>query len=95
MNFKPRYTEIIQKIELDNMTIIRENYYGYPNSESNLYAKDNNGIVIWFAELPMINDCYSNEMRLVNDSITTGTWNGFTIILNAVNGKIIEQRFTK
>jgi hypothetical protein len=46
--------------------------------------------------LPNEKDCYSNDMIVWKDGlIQSSTWNGFTVLVDVANGKIIESKFTK
>ncbi len=89
------HTDIVQKIYWENKIIIREDYYKYPKSQSNIYALDYKGNVLWFAELPMNNDCYANSMSIENRKLKTCSWNGFSVLLDLNNGKIIKKEFIK
>jgi len=78
---KPLYTEILEKFESTNkFIIIRESTINYPIGKSNIYCADNNFNVIWFAELPIKNDNYPNEI-IWNTKINkdSETWNDFYI----------------
>ncbi len=95
MNIKPRHTKIVETLKLDDKTIVREDYMKYPKSESNVYAIDNKGNIIWFAELPSVDDCYANKMRIENKLLKICSWNCFMVSLDLKNGKIIEKKFVK
>lgn len=92
----PLHTAIKEVIEFDGeLRIIREDGYLYPEGISNLYALNQNDEIRWFAELPIENDTYCNSMVVINGQIRSSTWNGFTVWLDPMNGKIISKRFTK
>lgn len=95
MEHRALHTEIVQTLQFERFQIIRESSFQYPEGESNIYAKNEEGKIIWFAELPGKGDCYPNEMYLLRDGkVQTATWNGFTVLLNVSNGQIIESKFT-
>ena len=95
MEFKPLHTEITEKFNFEEITIIREEYFNYPNGKSNIYAKNVKGKIIWFAELPMIEDCYSNPMKIMGGYLRVSSWKGFDVQIDLENGKILENNFTK
>ncbi|USD25795.1 hypothetical protein [Flagellimonas marinaquae] len=96
MELQAIHTEIVESLQVKGIHIVRENYIDYPEGESNIYAKDQEGQLIWFAELPNEKDCYSNDMIIRKDGlIQSSTWNGFTVLVDIANGKIIESKFTK
>ena len=93
---KPRSTSIIQKKGLINgRVIILENYYKYIG-ESNLYCMDKiSQQLIWFSELPMPNDLYSNNFTINNSEITISSFNGITVKIDCNTGKIKSKIFSK
>jgi hypothetical protein len=95
MNKKGIHTEIEQIIETNNLKIIRENYFQFPEGKSNIYAKNIENKIIWFAELPIEGDSFSNQMEFKNGKLKVGSWKGFTVLINIKNGKIISSNFTK
>ena len=95
MNNKGIYTEIEEIVKTDSLQIIRENYFQFPKGESNIYAKDVENKIVWFAELPMEADVYSNPIELIDGKLKAGSWKGFTVLIDIKNGKIIESNFTK
>lgn len=96
MKLQALHTEIVESFQVEGIHIIRENYIDYPEGESNIYAKDKDGHIIWFAELPNEKDCYSNDIIVRKDGlIQSSTWNGFTVLVDVANGKIIESKSTK
>ncbi|WP_375587428.1 hypothetical protein [Flagellimonas aurea] len=96
MRLQALHTEIVESFLVEGIHIVRENYMDYPEGESNIYAKDQEGQIIWFAELPDEKDCYSNDMIVRKDGlIQSSTWYGFTVLVDIANGKIIESKFTK
>jgi hypothetical protein len=95
MNKKGINTEIEEIVETDNLQIIREHYFQFPEGKSNIYAKDIEDKIVWFAELPMEGDCYSNPMEFKDGKLKASSWKGFTVLINIKNGKIISSNFTK
>ena len=69
MKLKALHTEIVESLQVEGIHIVRENYMKYPEGESNIYAKDQEGQIIWFAELPNEKDCYSNDMVVRKDGL--------------------------
>ncbi len=95
MNKKGIHTEIEEIIETDSLQIIRENYFQFPEGKSNIYAKDIEDKIVWFAELPIEEDSYSNPMEFKDGKLKASSWKGFTVLINIKNGKIISSNFTK
>ncbi len=93
---KPISTSIHQIKELSNGSIIiLENYYKF-KGESNLYCIDKESQkVIWFAELPMPNDFYSNDFSINNSEITISSFNGITVKIDCNTGKITDKTLSK
>ncbi len=78
MNIKPIHTNILDKKAIGDLQIIRENPDNYPKGKSNIYAKDSFGKIIWYAELPLTGDIYSNPIQW-NKSINADSkiWSEF------------------
>lgn len=96
MIITPRHTSVAEAIETLHGTLVREDYYGYPNTESNLYMINDHGEPIWFAELAMTNDVYANRIRLSSDhTAKCATWQGFDSEIDLRTGKLIGCAFTK
>ena len=93
---KPISTSIHQIKELPNGSIIiLENYYKFIG-ESNLYCIDKKSQqVIWFAELPMPDDIYSNKFSINNYEITIASWKGITVKIDSNTGKITDKILSK
>lgn len=93
---KPISTSIHQIKELSNGSIIiLENYYKFIG-ESNLYCIDKKSQqVIWFAELPMPDDIYSNKFSINNYEITIASWKGITVKIDSNTGKITDKILSK
>ncbi|WP_340200936.1 hypothetical protein [Ascidiimonas sp. W6] len=79
MNKKGIHTEIEEIVETDSLQIIRENYFQFPEGKSNIYAKDTEDKIVWFAELPIEGDSYSNPMKFKDGKLKVSSWNGFSI----------------
>lgn len=91
-----RHTRILETTETSFGTLVREDYFGYPASESNLYLVDASGTVIWFAERAMPADAYANSVRVSEPSIVAcASWNGFDCEINLKNGQLLGSRFTR
>ena len=89
------HTEIEEIVETDSLQIIRENYFKFPEGESNIYAKNVEDKIVWFAELPIDGDVYSNPMEFNDGKLKASSWKGFTVLIDIKNGKIIKSNFTK
>lgn len=96
MNIQPRHTKIVESISTPFGLLIREEHFGYPEAESNIYMVDEEGKVIWFAHRPMDNDAYANRIVWLDEStIRCASWNGFTSDINLKNGTLIHSEFTR
>ena len=95
MNNKGIHTEIEEIIKTDSLQIIRENYFQFPEGKSNIYAKNIEGKIVWFADLPIEGDSYSNPIEFNDGKLRASSWKGFTVLINIKNGKIINSNFTK
>ena len=94
-NIIAKYTSIKEAIEINQGILIREDYYKFPKGISNIYFIDEGGNIKWEAELPSVDDAYSNPIRLEKDSFWAGSWNGFDCKVSLSTGEIIEKKFTK
>jgi hypothetical protein len=63
MNLKPIHTIVVDSRTIDDITIIREDPENYPKGKSNIYAKNFQGDIIWYAELPITGDIYCNPIQ--------------------------------
>lgn len=91
----PKHTNIKEAIDVNGGILVREDYFGYPKGESNIYLLIEGNKIEWFAELPMENDAYVNPIVLGKESFKCGSWNGFTCTVSLIDGKIINRLFTK
>lgn len=92
----PRHTRVVESLGTQFGTLVREDYYGYPKAESNLYLLNDNGAPVWFAERPMEDDAYANPIRSVGlISVRCGTWNGFDCEIDLRSGKLTRADFVK
>ncbi|SFS96592.1 hypothetical protein SAMN04487906_2382 [Zhouia amylolytica] len=57
------HTEIIDRKTVDDIEIIQENPDNYPKGKSNIYAKNSEGKIVWYAELPLTGDIYPNPIQ--------------------------------
>lgn len=96
MSIEARHTQVIEAIETPYGTLVREDYYGYPKSEANLYMVDAHGTLLWIAERAMEDDAYANPVHDLGDTtVKCASWNGFDCEINLKNGKLIHAAFTK
>lgn len=63
MTIEGIYTAIVQRKFIGGFEIIRENSNNYPKGKSNIYAKNNKGNIVWYAELPLTGDIYPNPIQ--------------------------------
>ena len=92
---KALHTNFVESIEVNNGLLVREDYYKFPASQSNIYFVFNNEIQ-WFAEKPNPNDAFANPIRISNqNTFQCATWSGFECTLDLANGKPLEADFTK
>ena len=96
MELKPRHTKIIETHDTKFGILVREDYYQYPEEESNLYLIDGHGKVKWYAEVPVDKDAYPNPIRFLDeDHIQVASWNCYSCKISLIDGKIITRHFTK
>ena len=93
MKIEPIHTKIIDFRTIKNITIIRETPDNYPIGKSNIYARNSNGQIIWYAELPIAGDTYCNPVqwnKSINDD--ADKWdaiykdNSNSIVVSSWNG---------
>ena len=78
MNISQLHTKIDDKKRINDITIIRESPDSYPKGKSNIYAVNDFGYIIWFAELPITGDTYINSIQWNKDiNINSNNWNSF------------------
>jgi hypothetical protein len=96
MNLQPRHTKIVESISTPFGRLIREDYFDYPEAESNIYMIDEDGKPIWFAQRVMDDDKYANYIVLLDENtFRCASWNGFTSDINLENGTLISSEFTR
>jgi len=96
MKSSPRHTKIAEIVATEFGTLIREDYYQYPRTESNLYMTDSENNVLWFAERAMGDDAYAGQIRQIdNQTIKCASWNGFDCEIDLQTGKLVNAQFTK
>ena len=82
---KPLYTEILEKFDhSDELVIVRESTKNYPSNKSNIYCTDRDLNILWFAELPIENDNYPNEI-IFNSRINKDSKNWNDLYIPAEN----------
>jgi len=95
-NIAPRHTQVVEVIDTAFGTLVREDYYRYPQQESNLYMLDSSSRPIWFAERAMGDDAYANPIRRIGeDKIKCASWKGFDCEIDLRTGRLINAAFTK
>lgn len=96
MKLQARHTSIVETLTTEFGFVVREDYFGYPESESNLYMVDDSNRPIWFAERLMPDDAYANPLHRINSqSVTCSSWKGFTCQIDLRTGKIAHSEFTR
>jgi len=96
MIIQPLHTEIVETLETSFGILVRESYDLYPEGVSNIYLVDAAGRLVWFAELAMLGDCFSNDIVQISDSqIVCSSWKGYDCTINLSNGKLANANFTK
>lgn len=91
------YTPIVQTTHFKHsdfenpVYIVLEDYYAYPEGQSNLYACHQDGTILWKAELPDPTDTYVQEFKWSMDYIIVHTWSGWRCEINPSNGKIVSK----
>ncbi|MFA7290551.1 MAG: hypothetical protein WC055_16885 [Melioribacteraceae bacterium] len=63
MTAKAIHTEIVDRKTVGDLEIIRENPNNYPKAKSNIYAKNREGKIEWYSELPLTGDIYPNPIQ--------------------------------
>lgn len=92
----PRHTRVVETVDTPFGKLVREDYYGYPQTESNLYMVDHNGTPLWFAERAMADDAYANGIRMASEhAVKCSSWNGFDCEIDLQTGKLVSSVFTK
>jgi len=92
---KPLGTKIVQAEPHTSGIIVREEYYGFPPGQSNLYFIDYDFQVVWRAELPMPDDVFANPAFDHGDYLQCASWNGITCRICPTTGKILSSLLTK
>jgi hypothetical protein len=96
MDIKARHTRVLEVVETQYGVLVREDYYGYPEAESNLYMVDVHGTLLWFAERAMYGDSYANPVRVSSShSVRCASWKGYECEIDLENGRLIHAVFTK
>jgi hypothetical protein len=96
MVLSARHTKILEQITTPFGTLVREDYFGYPETESNIYLVDFTGHAIWHAERAMEKDAFSNPIHhLTETCFKCSSWNGFDCEIDLETGKLIHAAFTR
>jgi hypothetical protein len=92
----PRHTEIVETLATPFGTLVREDYYGYPESESNVYMVDAADNLVWFAERPIDGDAFANPLHALGPrSVRCSSWKGFDCEIDLHDGKLVQSKFTR
>ena len=96
MNLIARHTKIVQLVPTSYGALVREDYLGYPETESNIYMVGPDGNVQWYAERAMDKDAFSNPIHdLGSATFKCASWNGFDCEIDLRTGKLIHAAFTR
>lgn len=95
MNLTARHTKIVEQISTSFVALVREDYFGYPEAESNIYMVGPDGTIRWFAERAMEKDAFANPIHeLGNTTFKCASWKGFTCEIELKTGKLVNAEFT-
>lgn len=91
MDIQPLYTKIDKTIQLTMGFLVLESSSGYPHGESNMYLVAPNGKILWKAETPEGNTCFS-RVKLNDDGETFSAYtvHGHACELDLRTGKLIS-----
>lgn len=93
---KALHTKIAQELVTKYGVLVRESYFGFPSSRSNIYMVGENDEIAWFAEKPMPQDLFANDVIELNEeTVSCASWAGVTCEINLRNGSIIKSTLTK
>ncbi|HEV8482164.1 MAG TPA: hypothetical protein VGV87_01290 [Blastocatellia bacterium] len=93
---RPIGTKVVQVLKLvSERWLIREDYFHFPASLSNLYCIDGSLATVWSAELPSSDDSYCNDAKVVDGKLFAWTWNCYRCELDMSSGRIVAKQFTK
>jgi hypothetical protein len=92
---KSRHRPIVEAIEADGGTLIREDYFQHPQGISNVYMLAANETVRWNAELPSHDDIFTGPFKVNGTSFRCATWKGLSCEISLDSGRIVESSFTK
>jgi hypothetical protein len=92
----PVGTSVVQALVVGSRLIVREDYYGYPPGQSNVYCLTDDFGLVWFAELPTRNDAFANPLILDSEGrLSSASWGGITCSIDIETGCIITALLTK
>lgn len=92
---KPRGTSIVQILPLNDLLVIREDYYEFPFEQSNVYCIDQSFQPVWDAELPSKRDAYANPVMASDGWLYCASWDCMSCTLDPKSGRIVKKLFTK
>ena len=96
MTPRVRHTQIIEMVDTDFGTLVREDCHGYPTEESNLYLVDPENNVLWFAQRAMKDDCYANAVIPVSkDKIKCFSGKGVECEIDLRTGRLIGAELVR
>ena len=96
MELIPRHTQIVETIQTRFGLLAREEYFQFPEDESNLYMISPDGVLLWVAERVMEGDVYANPIvRIDQAQISCASWKGYDCEIDLRSGKLLRATFTK
>lgn len=91
----PLGTSIVQVLPNGPNLVVREDYYKFPQGESNLYCLNEYFDLVWRAELPYVKDIYANPVTVTPAGLHCATWDCMSCTLDPATGRITKKVFTK
>jgi outer membrane protein assembly factor BamB len=75
--------------------VVREDYYGFPRGESNVYCLEGDLRLRWRAELPRSSDVYAHPIFVTSAGVVCASWEGYTCTLDPATGRIRSKVLTR
>jgi len=93
---KPRYSEILEIIQVSGGFIVREKSDGrVPRSSSNLYKVDSCFRFLWEIPVKISGDGFPNPLVVGDVSITAYSGNGVEICFDPSTGNILSEKLVR
>lgn len=88
-------TTIVQLLPLSSGVVVREDYYHYPRTTSNLYYLDAALRERWRAERPSASDAFSGDVSEHDGLLRCFTWQCWACELDPASGRLLRKVWTK